>query len=99
MLWIYDYEGERIQISGPGAVYTRNDMAEPWLGVHFCPKCGCVVCWRALRPVSDGRRRIAVNLRLTDPKSVAHLPIDHFDGLDSFEDLPRDNRCVANMWF
>ena len=48
---------------------------------------------------SDGRRRMAVNLRLTEPGPVAHLPIDHFDGLDTFDDLPRDGRCVADMWF
>jgi hypothetical protein len=44
-------------------------------------------------------RRIAVNLRLTDPEAVAQLPIDHFDGLESFEDLPRDGRCVGDCWF
>jgi hypothetical protein len=30
---------------------------------------------------------------------VAHMPIDHFDGLDTFDDLPRDGRCVADYWF
>ncbi len=63
------------------------------------PTCGCVAYWRALEPNAEGRRRIAVNLRLTEPEPVAHLPIDHFDGLDSFEDLPRDGRCVGDYWF
>jgi hypothetical protein len=27
------------------------------------------------------------------------VPIDHFDGLDKFEDLPRDGKCVADVWF
>jgi hypothetical protein len=27
------------------------------------------------------------------------FPIDHFDDLDTFNDLPRDGRCVADMWF
>ena len=31
--------------------------------------------------------------------SMANLPIDHFDGLDTFDDLPRDGRCVRDMWF
>jgi hypothetical protein len=61
VLWIYDFEGEGINVSGP--------------------------------------RRIAVNLRLTEPEAVAHIPIDHFEGLNSFEDLPRDGRCVADYWF
>lgn len=98
-LWIYDWEGERIEITGETAAYTRVDAAEPELEIRFCARCAGVVCWRGLRPHPDGRRRIAVNLRLTDPAAVAHLPIDHFDGLDSFEDLPRDGRCVADMWF
>jgi hypothetical protein len=46
-----------------------------------------------------GRRRIAVNLRLAEPQAVATIPIDHFDGLDTFEDLPRDGRCVADYSF
>jgi hypothetical protein len=40
-----------------------------------------------------------VNLRLAEPEAVAQIPIDHFDGLNSFEDLPRDGRCVADYWF
>jgi hypothetical protein len=99
VLWIYDYEGERIKISGPSAVYTRNDTTKPGLGIHFCGSCGCVICWRGLRLDADGRRRIAVNLRLTEPGPVAHIPITHFDGLDTFKGLPRDGRCVADMWF
>jgi hypothetical protein len=53
----------------------------------------------ALNPGEDGRWRIAVNLRLAEPKDVAGIVVDHFDGLDSFKDLPRDGRCVGDMWF
>ncbi len=42
---------------------------------------------------------MAVSLRLTEPERVARVPIDHFDGLDKLEDLPRDRRCVADLWF
>ena len=66
---------------------------------RFCPTCGCVLCWRGLRLNPDGRRRIAVNIRLADPEAVAELPIDHFDGLDTFDDLPSDGRCVGDLWF
>ena len=41
----------------------------------------------------------AVNLRLAEPEVVAPIPIDHFDGLEKFEDLPRDGRCVSDYWF
>jgi hypothetical protein len=55
--------------------------------------------WRGQDLDKDGRRRIAVNLRLAEPAAVAKIPIDHFDGFDTFTDLPRDGRCVADYWF
>lgn len=96
-LWIYDYEGERVAVEGPRASYTRGEDAT--LEILFCPTCACVLAWRGLAPEPDGRRRMAVNVRLAPPEDVADLPIDHFDGLDSFEDLPRDGRCVRDLWF
>ena len=98
VLWIYDYEGERIALSGPSTTYTRA-KENPALEIHFCARCGCVSAWRGLRVDEDGRRRIAVNVRLSEPGPIAKLPIDHFEGLERFEDLPRDGRCVADMWF
>lgn len=96
-LWAYGYEGEEIAVTGQTQAYgwgRRN------LEFHFCPTCGCVAAWRGTSAREDGRRRIAVNLRLADdPERVAGLLIDHFDGLDSFEDLPRDGKCVRDMWF
>lgn len=58
-----------------------------------------MVAWRGLRADADGRTRIAVNVRLAPPETVADLRIDHFDGLDRFEDLPGDGRCVRDLWF
>ena len=40
-----------------------------------------------------------MNLRLAEPQAVATIPIDHFDGLDTWEDLPADGRCVKDLWF
>ena len=94
VIWAYDYEGEGIKVSGPTQAYVR------WhLGFHFCPTCGCVTYWRGLQSDDQGRRRIAVNLRLADPAAVGAVVIDHFDGLDTFKDLGRDGRCVSDMWF
>jgi len=95
VLWAYDWENEGIKVSGPTQAYVRGRA----LGFHFCPGCGCVAYWRALEPGENGRRRIAVNLRLAEPEAVANIPIDHFDGLDTFEDLPRDGKCVRDYWF
>jgi hypothetical protein len=96
VLWIYDYEGERITVTGPTKAYVWGRES---IGFHFCPDCGCVAFWRAREADKDDRRRIAVNVRLSEPDTVAHLPIDHFDGLVAFDDLPRDGRCVSDMWF
>jgi len=96
VLWAYDFEDERIRVSGPTKVYAWGDRT---IGFHFCADCGCVACWRALAPRADGRRRIAVNLRLAELQAVGAIPIDHFDGLVTFDDLGRDGRCVADMWF
>jgi hypothetical protein len=69
------------------------------LSFNFCPQCGCVAFWRGSQPNANGRTRIAVNLRLSDPGPIADIPIDHFDGLDTFDDLPRDGRCIKDLWF
>jgi len=95
VLWAYDYEGAGIHVSGPTTAYVRGDS----LGFHFCPTCGCIAYWRSLQPNDQGQRRIAVNLRLAEPEPVARVPIEHFDGLGSFEDLGQDGRCVADYWF
>ena len=95
VLWAYDYEDEGIKVSGKTQAYVRGTS----LAFHFCAACGCVAFWRGLQKDTQGRTRIAVNLRLAQPEAVAQIPIDHFDGLDRFEDLPRDGRCVADYWF
>ena len=95
-LWAYDYDGEGIKVTGPTRAYVWGDKT---IGFHFCPACGCVAYWRAREAGKDGRYRIAVNLRLAEPDAVAAIPIDHFDGLDSFDDLPRDGKCVKDYWF
>ena len=95
VLWAYDYENEGIQVTGVTRPFVRGKALE----FHFCPTCGCVAFWRAQQIDEQGRRRIAVNLRLAEPEAVATIPIDHFDGLGTFDDLPRDGRCVADYWF
>ena len=94
-LWAYDYQDRGIRVAGETQAYIRGRSVE----FHFCPKCGCVAYWRAQQAGEDGQRRIAVNLRLALPEAVAKIPIDHFDGLGKFEDLPRDGKCVADYWF
>lgn len=98
-LWAYDYEGGRIAVSGSFASYARADEKNPTLEILFCPSCACVVSWRGLGVNEDGRRRMAVNVRLAPPEAVADLAIDHFDGLVTWEDLPSQGKCVRDLWF
>lgn len=93
-LWIYDYEGEGVRVTGETTGYIRGNS----LSFNFCPRCGCVAYWRGKELDAQGRRRMAVNVRLAEPETVAAIPIDHFDGLDTFEDLPRSGRCVRDYW-
>lgn len=95
VLWAYGYESEGIRVAGASRAYRRGNAID----FHFCSTCGCVAYWRAQQLDADGRRRIAVNLRLAEPAEVAQIPIDHFNGLGTFSDLPRDGRCVADYWF
>jgi hypothetical protein len=95
VLWIYDYEGEGVKVSGKTQCYIRGGSVE----FHFCPACGCVTHWRGQRVGEDGRRRSAVNVRLAEPEAVASIPIRHLDGFDTWKDLPPDGRCVRDYWF
>lgn len=96
VLWAYGYENEGIRVTGPTQAY---EWADKDIGFHFCPACGCVAYWRGNKVGNDGRRRIAVNLRLAEPDAVGAIAIRHFDGLKNWEDLPSDGRCVKDMWF
>jgi hypothetical protein len=95
-LWIYGWQDEDVFVAGATSAYIRGHMV---LAFHFCPTCGSMAYWRSVDKGPDGRRRIAVNVRLSEPESVAAIPIQKFDGLHSFEDLPRNGRRVADLWF
>jgi hypothetical protein len=95
-LWIYDYDNERIRVSGPTQAYAWGERS---IGFHFCPECGCIAYWRSLKPGEDGRRRVGVNVRMAEPEAVAALPVKHLDGLVHWKHLPGDGRCVGDMWF
>jgi hypothetical protein len=85
-----------MRVSGETSAYIRGDA----LSFNFCSKCGSVTHWRGLKANDQCRRRMAVNLRMADnPGLIAEVPIDHFDGLEKWEDLPRDGRCIKDMWF
>ena len=95
-LWAYGFEGEAFTVSGETATYVWN---REWLAFHFCARCACVVAWLTTSRGQDGRLYGAVNLRLAvEPDDVAAVPIVHHD-TETMSDLPRDGRCVADVWF
>ncbi|HTU64859.1 MAG TPA: hypothetical protein VMF52_02820 [Steroidobacteraceae bacterium] len=95
VLWIYGHENQDVRVIGATHSYSRGTAID----FHFCATCACVVSWRGKRLDDQGRRRLAVNVRLSEPEAVADIPIDHFDGFDTFDDLPRDGRRVRDYWF
>jgi len=97
-LWAYDFEDGRIALTGQTSSFRRVGKADPALEILFCPICAGVLAWRGLRLEDDGRRRMAVNIRLADFGAVVDLPIEHFDGFDTFEDFPDRGRRVRDLW-
>ena len=97
-LWAYDYEGERVAVAGETRTYRRIGKEGQTLEMIFCPVCAGVLAWRGLQAEADGRIRMAVNVRLAPLEAVADLSIDHFDGMDSFEDLPAGGKVVRDLW-
>ena len=94
-MWAYGVEGEDIHFSGDTTAFVRGDS----LSFNFCPTCGNVSHWWGLSLNEQGKRQVAVNLRLTEPESIQDVPIRHFDGLESWKSRPADGKCVKDMWF
>ncbi len=95
-LWAYSFENNGATVSGETRAYIRGKAVE----FHFCTICGCVAFYRAIKLEEDGMRKLAVNLRMAVCyDDIKHIPIDHFDGYDTFDDLPRDGKCISDYWF
>ncbi len=96
-LWAYGYFGTDVRTTGQTRTYLRRDSGD--ICFHFCIICGCVTHYVARRAAEDGRTVAAINIRMSDPSAIGEIPIRHFDGHDSFEELPSDGRTVKDMWF
>ncbi len=94
-LWAYGWEGEDVSLTGPTTAFIRGDS----LSFNFCATCGNVSHWRSIDVNEQGRRRVAVNLRLTEPGPIDNVPVRQFDGLQSWESSPDAGRCVKDLWF
>lgn len=97
-LWAYG-PADRIRMTGSWSTYTRADRMDPTMEVRFCPRCGTVIGWVALRPEASGARTAGVNVRLADFERVAHLRVHAFDGADTFDEIDRPRMQVRHLWF
>lgn len=96
-LWAYGKIDEGVAVSGPVTGYKHGRGVSTY---NFCTACGCLAYYLVNKPDDEGKRKIAVNMRMAaDPAAIEHLPIDHFDGFDTFDDLPHDGRTVRDLWF
>ncbi len=97
VLWAYGFFGDDIQTTGKTSTYQRRDSGD--INFHFCATCGCVTHFVVCSEDQSGRKRTAVNLRMSDLSPIGQIPIRHFEGHDSFKELPGDGRTVTDMWF
>lgn len=93
-IWAYGHVDETVHVLGPTATYARG----PDMDFHACPTCHCLAYWRVTAPGSDGRTRVAVNLRMADPAAAAAIPLDRFDGLESWTKRTDDRWTVGDVW-
>jgi hypothetical protein len=94
-LWAYDYEGEGINVSGPTQVYARGKGNR----LSLLPR---MRLRSVLAITGTGRGRAPPDRGEPAPDRTRRRGTDsiqHFEGLESFEDLPRDGKCVADYWF
>ena len=96
-LWAYGYIGRDIRTTGQASTYRRRDSGD--ICFYFCALCGCMTHHVAGSADENGRKPAAVNVRMSDPAPISGIPIRHFEGHDSFTELPGDGRTVKDMWF
>ncbi len=97
VLWAYGYEDEEDPCFwADSSLYSGRIDRLPFLSkMRLCGILAFAGSW--CRWAASHRRQPSSHE--TPPETVADLPIEHFDGLNSFEDLGRDGRTVVDYWF
>ena len=92
--WGY-YSGAQVAIEGATKSYTRTDLDDPAIELHFCPHCSTVTHWtttpayQAAHPDMD---RVGVNMRLFDPDTLGGVELRFPDGKNWTEERPLPRR-------
>jgi hypothetical protein len=82
-LWGY-FDPVEISIVGETQNYTRADLLEPAMAIHFCGICACVTHWRLLTTFAaahpDMTSRMGINMRLFAAETVNGVEVRFPDG-------------------
>lgn len=100
-VWGY-YASREVAIRGETRAYTRTDIGDPALHLHFCGVCGTTTHWsltehyKASHPDVD---RMGVNMRLVaDPRELAGVELRFPDGRNWGDDaLPPQRRAPVTV--
>ena len=77
--------------------YRRRDSGD--IQFYFCSNCGCVMHYVASFENENGNKLVDVDVQMSAPSPISKIPVRHFEGHDSFKELPADGRTVQDMWF
>ncbi len=81
--WGY-FDPAEVKVDGEVAGYSREDLDDPWLVLHFCPRCGATTHYTAsgAHPLD----RIGVNTRLFAQDEIDGVGVSYRDGRCVFDE-------------
>lgn len=77
VLWAY-YKASTVTVEAAPKGTREYSWGRKALRFVRCAKCGCVMCWRRVKPAPE--RKMGVNARNFDPKALRSARIRPFDG-------------------
>lgn len=81
-LWAHALE-KNIEMTMPEDATLAYRRQHATLAIHTCKTCGCTTHWWGIKRGAE--ERMALNMTLLDPKTLAQYRIRHFDGADSWK--------------
>lgn len=75
--WGY-FDRSEVTVTGQTAQFVRSDMDDPWLTIHFCPRCGSTTHYDATP--AHPSDRLGVNTRLFAQDALDGVPVTYQDG-------------------
>lgn len=69
---------DAVQITGETRSYVREDMADTWMTLHFCPVCGAAT--HSTGTPQHPTDVLRVNMRLFDGRNVAGTEVRYLNG-------------------